>query len=258
MIDDDLDDLLGAYALDAVNDDERKLIEAYLLRSPTARAEVQRHHEVAAVIAASPGEAPAPLWLRIEALIDDRTPSEASLAMPELRPAQSPTQSPAQDPTSSWSPVVGRRPQTAEPVSADGPSRTVNTPGIRTSKFGRRQSGAASQSGQSSGGTSALPARSRGFGRLGRIGMAFAGLTIVSLGISVVRLNNTNRVLQRDANATKREGAQLLEAAKAEAKRADALAAKLVAASNRDVRLEKLLLSPSTKTVTLTSAAVGR
>jgi hypothetical protein len=258
MNDDDLDDLLGAYALDAVNEAERAQIEAYLVRSPTARAEVQRHHEVAAAIAASPGEAPAPLWLRIEALLDDRSPTEASLAMPELRPTegqskdstQNSNPSPAVIAGSAWSPAVGPRPQTTpdrEPIDEVSPR---NKPEASNGWFGRRPP---------QGGAFVLPSgrsgRSARAGIGARLGIAFAAMAIVSLGARVVQLNGANRELQQQAAAAKREGTQLSKAAKAESQRADALAAKLIAASNRDARLEKLLASPSTKTVTLTSVS---
>jgi hypothetical protein len=231
MIDHDLDDLLGAYALDAVNEDERKLVDAYLVRSPAARAEVQRHHDVAAAIAASPGEAPAPLWLRIEALLDDRSPTAEALAMPELRPADRST--------ASWSPAAGPRPQPTGPTAKPVPVRPASKPENRNSWFGRRQSR----------GAFALP------GFASRAVMAFAAIAIVGLGLSVVRLNGTNRSLQREATAAKLQQVQLSDAAKAEKNRANALQAKLVAAANRDVRLEKLLLAPTTKTVTLTSTS---
>ena len=234
MIDDDLDDLLGAYALDAVNEDERKEIEAYLTRSPVARAEVQRHHQVAAAIAASPGEAPAPLWLRIEALLDDRAPSEASLVMPELHP----TKAAAAD----WEPAAGVRPQITPPAEEPGgsvPSSSPHKSQDRRGFFGRRGP-------QKSGGAFALPAR---------IGMAFVALALVSLSAAVVRLNGTNQSLERQATAAKREQLKISDVAKAESNRANALAGELAAASNRDLRLEKLLSTPTTKTVTLTSGS---
>jgi hypothetical protein len=247
MNDQDLEDLLGAYALDAVNEDERMQIDAYLVRSPQARAEVQRHHEVAAAIAASPGEAPAPLWLRIEALLDDRSLSEATLAMPELRPSKS--AAPA------WSPAVGPRPQSPqsrqspqnpaaiEPQSKNPAPRPTQQPKDGGRRFGLRPL---------RGGALTFPARG---GLLGRIGMAVAAVAIVSLGAGVLRLNSSNRLLRQEASTAKRMGAELSQEAKAEAKRADDLAAKLVAASKTDARLETLLASPTTKTVTLTSVS---
>ena len=63
----ELDELLGAYALDAVDADERAAIEGYLSRSMTAREEVRNHYEVAMALATTPGQAPTALWDRIEA-----------------------------------------------------------------------------------------------------------------------------------------------------------------------------------------------
>ena len=65
--DEQLDELLGAYALDAVDEDERVEVEKYLDRSASARDEVHRHYEVAMALATSPGIAPPALWNRIEA-----------------------------------------------------------------------------------------------------------------------------------------------------------------------------------------------
>lgn len=61
----DMDELLGAYALDAVNDEERRAVEDYLLANPRARAEVAEHREVATMLAWSGMDAPDGLWDRI-------------------------------------------------------------------------------------------------------------------------------------------------------------------------------------------------
>lgn len=61
----DMDDLLGAYALDAVTDEERRAVEDYLASSPRAAAEVQEHREVATMLAWSGMDAPDGLWDRI-------------------------------------------------------------------------------------------------------------------------------------------------------------------------------------------------
>ena len=53
---DDIEELLGAYALDAVDPDERRQVEAFLQTSPRARAEVDQHREVAALFAFGGGE----------------------------------------------------------------------------------------------------------------------------------------------------------------------------------------------------------
>jgi anti-sigma-K factor RskA len=61
----DIEELLGAYALDALDDDERRAVEDYLLANPRARAEVQEHREVATMLAWSGMDAPEGLWDRI-------------------------------------------------------------------------------------------------------------------------------------------------------------------------------------------------
>ena len=65
MADEHLDDLLGAYALDAVDEHERRQVEAYLEADPRARDEVERHREVAAMLAFSGERPPEGLWDRI-------------------------------------------------------------------------------------------------------------------------------------------------------------------------------------------------
>ena len=51
----DLDELLGAYALDAVDDDERARVEDYLSINPKAAEEVRQHREVATMLAFTMG-----------------------------------------------------------------------------------------------------------------------------------------------------------------------------------------------------------
>lgn len=70
----DVEELLGAYALDAVDDDERRLVEGYLATNPRARAEVQQHREVATMLAFTGAPAPPGLWDRIAASIEGQPP----------------------------------------------------------------------------------------------------------------------------------------------------------------------------------------
>ena len=74
----EMDELLGAYALDAVDDDERRAVEDYLLANPRARAEVQQHREVATMLAWSGMDAPDGLWERIAGSLDQRDAAPAS------------------------------------------------------------------------------------------------------------------------------------------------------------------------------------
>ena len=54
----ELQALLGAYALDAVDPDERDQIERYLETDPRARAEVESFREAASMLAMSGADAP--------------------------------------------------------------------------------------------------------------------------------------------------------------------------------------------------------
>jgi anti-sigma-K factor RskA len=80
---DDIDELLGAYALDAVDDDERRLVDAYLATNPRARAEVDQHREVATLLAFGGTDAPEGLWDKIVLSLDELE-TEAPAPGPEL------------------------------------------------------------------------------------------------------------------------------------------------------------------------------
>ena len=80
--DPELDALLGAYVLDALEPEERARVEAYLARNPRAQAEVYELRETTAVLAATPldDEPASPdLWNRIAAEVEDNA---AMLAHP--------------------------------------------------------------------------------------------------------------------------------------------------------------------------------
>ncbi|MBM3671282.1 MAG: hypothetical protein FJW86_03720 [Actinobacteria bacterium] len=62
----ELDELLGAYALDAIDGDERDQIEAWLARTPDAREELAALRETAALLTQPLTEAPPGVWARIE------------------------------------------------------------------------------------------------------------------------------------------------------------------------------------------------
>jgi len=77
MNDHEIEELLGAYALDAVDDDERRVVDAYIATNPRAREEVTLHREVATRLAFSGAPAPAGLWDRIAASLEEQPPSAA-------------------------------------------------------------------------------------------------------------------------------------------------------------------------------------
>jgi anti-sigma-K factor RskA len=85
----DLEDLLGAYALDALDADEQRRVEDYLAINPRARAEVQEHREVATMLAYTGMDAPEGLWDRIVSTLDEAPPSpgpELARVLPMERP----------------------------------------------------------------------------------------------------------------------------------------------------------------------------
>ena len=72
---DDLDGLLGAYVLDALDDDERARVDAYLASSPAARAEVDRladAFDIAVDEEVAAEAPPAALWDRISTSLPPR------------------------------------------------------------------------------------------------------------------------------------------------------------------------------------------
>ena len=75
----ELEELLGAYALDAVDGDERDAVELHLRECPRCRAEVADHREVAAALAQTGGPAPDGVWDRIVQSLEEPQP-DAPLA----------------------------------------------------------------------------------------------------------------------------------------------------------------------------------
>ncbi|MCB9373293.1 MAG: anti-sigma factor [Microthrixaceae bacterium] len=67
---DELRELLGAYALDAVEPGEAAAVERHLRACPQCRAEVEEHRAVAALLGNAGAAAPAGLWDRIAEAID--------------------------------------------------------------------------------------------------------------------------------------------------------------------------------------------
>lgn len=82
---DEIADLLGAYALDAVDADEAAAVEAHLSVCPRCAAEVADHREVAAMLAHSGAPAPEGLWTRISASLEE-APPEMDLSLPRPGP----------------------------------------------------------------------------------------------------------------------------------------------------------------------------
>ena len=86
----ELQELLGAYALDAVDADERGRIEDHLQGCARCRAEVEQHREVAAQLAYTGADAPEGLWRRIAAQLDTGPPAGELAAILPLTPRRRP------------------------------------------------------------------------------------------------------------------------------------------------------------------------
>lgn len=69
-----IEELLGAYALDALEPDEADAVELHLRDCPRCRAEVSGHREVAALLGFGGGEAPPGVWDKIQASLQEAPP----------------------------------------------------------------------------------------------------------------------------------------------------------------------------------------
>lgn len=68
-------DLLGAYALDAVDEDEAALVREHLAVCPRCRQEVDQHRQTIGLLASAGGPAPDQLWERISGSIEGQRPA---------------------------------------------------------------------------------------------------------------------------------------------------------------------------------------
>ena len=87
MIHDEVEQLLGAYALHATDDRETRAVEAHLAECPRCRAEVDAHEETAAMLATSAGEPPPGLWDKIAASIEAPPGWAGPTVLPPVLPA---------------------------------------------------------------------------------------------------------------------------------------------------------------------------
>ena len=70
----DVEELLGAYALDALDPDERDAVELHLRDCPRCRAEVTDFRETAALLAFGGADAPPGVWEKIQASLEEAPP----------------------------------------------------------------------------------------------------------------------------------------------------------------------------------------
>jgi hypothetical protein len=81
----EIEELIGAYALDAVEPDEREIVDRHLASCPRCRAELAEHLEVAALLGNTGAPAPEGLWARISASLEESPPA-LRLALAPLAP----------------------------------------------------------------------------------------------------------------------------------------------------------------------------
>jgi anti-sigma-K factor RskA len=90
----EIEDLLAAYAIDAVDDDERVVVEQYVASHPEADAEVQAFRHAAAMLAYTGGPVPDGVWDSLApALAERRRRVEAAagvVPLPSRRPQSEP------------------------------------------------------------------------------------------------------------------------------------------------------------------------
>ena len=79
---DEIEELLGAYALDAVDADEAETVELHLRECARCRSEVEEHRAVAALLAHSGSAAPDEVWERIAGSIDGAPPASVPTLVP--------------------------------------------------------------------------------------------------------------------------------------------------------------------------------
>lgn len=70
----EIEELLGAYALHAVDVDEAEVVERHLEGCPRCRSEVAGHRGVASMLASTGGDAPDGLWDRIAGQLEEAPP----------------------------------------------------------------------------------------------------------------------------------------------------------------------------------------
>jgi anti-sigma-K factor RskA len=186
----DPDELLAAYALDAVTDEERAIVERRLAESPEARAEVDAYRRAAVHLAddAPPAAPPPSLKASILDRLDDAPQVAASPRAGDAAPTADAAAPAPHEPASVPAPVESLLPPPATPLAPVGPA-PVATPAEAMAPAGA--------------GPAELAARRRWFQRPGAI-LASAAAAVLLIAGAVVGLNWTGVAgwgAQRDVQA---------------------------------------------------------
>jgi anti-sigma factor RsiW len=83
----EVEDLLGAFALDALDPDEADAVDLHLRDCPRCRAEVADFREAAALLAFGGVEAPPGVWEKIQASLEEAPPQLELARVVPMRPA---------------------------------------------------------------------------------------------------------------------------------------------------------------------------
>ena len=83
----EVEELLGAYALDALEPDEADVVDLHLRECPRCRAEVAEYREAAALLAFGGDEAPPGVWEKIQASLEEAPPPVELARVVPMRPS---------------------------------------------------------------------------------------------------------------------------------------------------------------------------
>jgi anti-sigma factor RsiW len=126
----EIQELLGVYALDAVDKETAEMVERHLETCVRCSAEVAQHHEVAGLLANTGEDSPAELWDGIASHLDGSTPPSWELLSARLETGAD---------RSALMAAVGSTPAELE---EDGPSNVVPISGRPKRQWAVRMAGA--------------------------------------------------------------------------------------------------------------------
>jgi hypothetical protein len=98
----EITELLPAYALDALDDDERAIVDAYLASDAGARDEVDELRVAASMLAHAGGPPPEGVWERLESAITETARTQPTTAPPDVLGARREAASPRRDRRWQW------------------------------------------------------------------------------------------------------------------------------------------------------------
>jgi Anti-sigma-K factor rskA len=98
----EITELLPAYALDALDDDERALVEAYLASNAAARDEVDEFRVAASMLAHAGGPPPEGVWERLESAMTETASPQRTTTPPDMLSARREAAPPRPDRRWQW------------------------------------------------------------------------------------------------------------------------------------------------------------